>query len=509
MNGTSMPQSPEPLWRKTVTMPQFPSLTQDMEADVAVVGAGMAGIVTTYLLANEGYKTILFDAGSIANGTSGHTTAKITAQHGLIYDELIQHIGKEKASLYYKANETAASFIEQTIQKHGISCDFSRQDAFLYTNSDAYIEKLEKEMQAYETLGIPGEWVGSLPDGIPGKKAVKMAGQAQFHPLSYLKALIENLMDKNVPIFEQTTAKDIDFGSPLKIKTEKGHTITCKYVCICTHYPFYNAKGLYFSRIYPERSYLLAVKPVKPFPGGMYINAEQPSRSFREAEGAGEKLLLVGGENHKTGHGEPEIRHYEALQQFAEETFGIGAFCCRWSAQDMTTLDKIPYIGPITKNEERVMVATGFRKWGMTGTHLAAMLMRDRIMQKENPYAGIFSPQRFEADPMVKKFISANVDVAGQLVKGKLDMRDQSLDALKNDEGAVVRVNGKRAGAYKDQDGNIYLLDTTCTHMGCEVKWNSGDRTWDCPCHGSRFACTGEVVEGPAKEPLKKIGYQD
>lgn len=211
----------------------------------------------------------------------------------------------------------------------------------------------------------------------------------------------------------------------------------------------------------------------------------------------------------QTGHGEPEICHYEALQKFAVETFGIGAFCCRWSAQDMTTLDKIPYIGPITKNEERVMVATGFRKWGMTGTHLAAMLMRDRIMQKENPYADIFSPQRFEADPMVKKFISANTDVAGQLVKGKLDMRDQSLDALKNDEGAVVRINGKRAGAYKDQDGNLYLVDTTCTHMGCEVKWNSGDRTWDCPCHGSRFACTGEVVEGPAKEPLKKIDQQD
>ncbi|GER70915.1 (2Fe-2S)-binding protein [Weizmannia acidilactici] len=509
MNEKSIPHYPEPIWRKTVSLPRFPSLQEDIEADVAVAGAGMAGIVTAYLLAKEGIKTVLFDAGEIANGTSGHTTAKITAQHGLVYDELIQHIGIESAGLYYKANEAAASLIKNIIRENDISCSFSHQAAFLYTNSDDYFEKLEKEMRAYDTLGIHGEWLDRLPDGIPAKKAVKMERQAQFHPLSYLKALVEFLMEKQVPIFENTTAKDIEYGNPIKIKTEKGHTISCNYVCICTHYPFYDAKGLYFTRMYPERSYLIAVKPEKPFPGGMYINTEQPTRSFREVEAEGEKLLLVGGENHKTGQGGPMIRHYEVLQEFAEKTFGIETFYCRWSAQDLTTLDKIPYIGPVTKMEPNVFIETGFRKWGMTGTHVAALIMRDLILQKENPYVEMFAPQRFEADPMVKNFVSANVDVAEHLVKGKFDLPDKPLEQLEPDEGAVVRINGKRAGAYKDNEGNIYLLDTTCTHMGCEVKWNSGERTWDCPCHGSRFSFTGEVVEGPAKDPLTKIEYQE
>ncbi|WP_018662180.1 FAD-dependent oxidoreductase [Heyndrickxia acidiproducens] len=506
--NASFPKNPEPLWRKTTAMPHFPSLTEDIHVDVAVVGAGMTGIATAYLLAKEGVKAALFDAGEIANGTSGHTTAKITAQHGLIYDELIGHFGKEMAETYYKANEAGAACIEAIVKELGISCDYSHQDAYIYANRDQDLAKLEKEWQAYQTLGIKGEWLDSLPVDISVKKAIKMEGQAQFDPLAYLKPLVTFLAENNVPVFENTTAKEIEYGKPVKIKTDKGHTVSCNTVCVCTHFPFCDAKGLYYTRMYPNRSYLIAVKPVKPFPGGMYINAGQPVRSLRGVTVNGEKLLLVGGENHKTGEGEPMIQHYEALQDYAEKTFGIEKFYSRWSAQDLTTLDKVPFIGPITKNEPNVLIATGFRKWGMTSSHLAAMIMRDKIVNKPNPYFKLFSPQRFEGDPMVKKFLSTNLDVAGHFIEGKLDLPDKSLQDLQQGESAIVRMKGKRAGAYKDEDGKIHVLDTTCTHLGCEVNWNSGDRTWDCPCHGSRFSYTGEVIEGPAKKPLKKIAEE-
>ncbi|WP_164668833.1 FAD-dependent oxidoreductase [Virgibacillus doumboii] len=505
-DSINVPQFPEPYWRDSVSFDSYPKLTGTIkDTDVAIVGGGITGITAAYLLTKEGLKVTLIDAGVILNGVTGHTTAKITAQHGIIYDELIQHFGKEQASLYYQACMEAKKLIEDTIEKHDISCNYQTEDSFIYTNSEKYQSKLDTEKNAYDELDIPGELTNDIPIGLPVKAALKMKDQAQFHPLKYLKVLVDEAVKNGLKIYENTTATDVEYNKHPAIITRDEHRIHCRYVIQATHYPFYDGQGFYPTRMYPERSYVVAVKTPVKYPGGMYINAESPTRSLRSEEVNGEELWLFVGENHKTGQGGSTMKHYDALQQYAEEKFGISEYVYRWSAQDLTTLDKVPYIGPVTDEEEAVFVATGYRKWGMTNGTIAAKILSDRILDKESPYAELFSPSRFHADPAIRKFTSANADVAKHLIKGKLEYTNDNVKDLSTDDATVTRVKGKRTGVYKDKENILYAVDTTCKHLGCEVHWNSGDRTWDCPCHGSRYSYTGEVIEGPAVEPLNKV----
>ena len=504
-SSNAMPQFPEPYWRE-VTLPPFEKLTKDLTVDIAIVGGGITGITAGYLLRKEGLKVAILEAGTILNGTTGHTTAKITAQHGLIYDELIQHFGEEKAKLYYQSADRALQFIKKTIQEKSIDCDFSEEDAFIYSITDEYANKIQKEADAYQTLGINGSLQTSIPFDIPIKNALMMKGQAQFHPLKYLKQLVLDFIEAGGLIFEQTTATDVEDGDDPKIITREGHRVSCKYVISGSHFPFFDGMGLYFTRMYAERSYIIGIKSKKPYPGGMYISADDPTRSLRYTPVNGEPLVLIGGENHKTGQGPDTMLHYLALEAFAEKTLGIEEYSYRWSAQDLITLDKVPYIGPVTADKPNILVATGYRKWGMTNGTTAAMLLTDIILEKENPYRDLFSPSRFKkADPDIKKFISINANVAGHLLKGKLEFVPKDPSDLQIDEGSVVMVNGKRAGAYKDPEGKLHIVDTTCTHLGCECEWNHGERTWDCPCHGSRYSYDGEVLNGPTEKPLRKI----
>lgn len=505
MEHEQLPKFPEPYWRDSTNFPTFPKLTENIKTEVAIVGAGITGITTAYLLAKEGIKVALIDAGNILNGTTGHTTAKITTQHDLIYDELISNLGEEKARLYYEANDKARQFIKDTVQQHNIQCDFTEEDAYLYTNSADNLHKLTKELEAYKKLGIPGEYVQSIPLPVPIKAALVIRNQAQFHPLRYLKTLVEQFIEAGGVIYENTTADDVEKGSYLQIITKDGHRITCSYVVACSHFPFYDKTSFFFTRMYPERSYVLGVKTKQEYPGGMYLSVDNPNRSLRYTTMGDEKLVLIGGESHKTGQGINMMKHYEALQAFGEETFGIEEIPYRWSTQDLITLDKVPYIGHINENNPNIFVATGYRKWGMTNGTAAALLLKASIMKIDSPYKELYAPSRFHASSDIQSFASINLDVAKHLIEGKLEFALRKPEDLVNGEGAVVRVNGKRAGAYKDDDGKIHIVDTTCTHLGCEVEWNSGDCTWDCPCHGSRFSIQGDVIEGPADKALKKI----
>ncbi len=500
-----MPQFPEPYWRADSQNSEFPSLSEDTKCDVAIVGGGIAGITTAYLLQKEGKDVVLIDATTLMNGTTGHTTAKITSQHGLIYDEFIQHFGKEKARHYYDANEEGLAFIRDLVSKNQIDCDFSQQDAYVYTNDDTYIEKLKKEDQAYEQLGIEGGLVDetSLPFSV--KRAITIRNQAQFHPVKYLRFLIDEFIKQGGKIHENTTASDVATGDNPKVITREGHKITCSYLVCATHFPFYDKRGFYFARMYGERSYALGVKTKKPITDGMYISAEDPKRSIRFTPLGNENLMIIGGEKHKTGQGINTSKHYEALAKFSHELFPDAEIAYRWATHDLITLDKLPYVGHLTENQENIFIATGFRKWGMTNSTNAAKMIRDAILEKENPYRELFTPHRFYADPSLKKLVQENADVAKHLIKGKIELVRRKPEDLKVDEGSVVTVNGKRAGGYRDQDGQLHLVDTTCRHMGCEVEWNDGERTWDCPCHASRYDIDGNVIEGPTTKPLKKV----
>ncbi|SDJ68817.1 FAD-dependent oxidoreductase [Sediminibacillus albus] len=497
-------ESPDSLWRETVKIPDFPRLRSNLEVDIGIVGGGITGITAAYLLAKEGYKIALMDAGKLLEGTTGNTTAKITAQHGLIYDELIQQFGEDTAELYYQFNQEAMELIEELIDIHQIECGFSQEDAYIYTASSQLVDTLKKEKQAYDILGIDNELVSELPIGLSVEAGLKMKNQYQFHPLEYLRKLVEKLEEQGVQIFEETTATGVDNKGKPTIETKDGFQITCEKVVEASHFPFTDARGVFSTRMYPERSYVVAAKSARPFPGGMYASIDTPTRSIRSVSAAGENWWLIGGEGHKTGKGGNTAGHYQALAEFAETHFEAEAYPYYWSAQDLTTLDKMPFIGPISDDQSDILVATGYRKWGMTLGTGAAMMITDIILQRENRFQEVFSPSRFHADPDLVSFAKYNTDSAKELIKGKLEYTSKNVEDIPASQADIIRVKGKRTGVYKDPEGHIHMVDTTCTHMGCEVNWNEAERTWDCPCHGSRFTATGEVIEGPAKIPLKK-----
>lgn len=501
-----MPTYPEPYWRDPNPFTTQSKLTEDTETDVVVIGAGITGITTAYLLSKAGVKVLLVDAGRIGNGTTGHTTAKITAQHDVIYDELIQHFGTEQAAAYYQACMDAKQFIKNTIQELQIDCDYQAEDAYLYTTDSANMAKLEKEARAYEKLRIPGELCDRLPLALDEVAGLRMSGQAQFHPLRYLAALVEQFLAAGGRIVENTTVVDIEEGTQPIVITRDEQRIKCQQVVLASHFPCYDGGGFYFTRLHADRSYVLAIQPEKAYPGGMYLSIDSPAtRSLRQVTIHGESYVLVGGQSHKTGKGICTMQHYEILEQFAQDTLGIRAYPYRWSAQDLITLDKVPYIGKLTAKHDNIFVATGFRKWGMTQSTIAANLITDLIMKRDNPYATLYDPSRqFQADPGLRNFVVENVDVAGSLIAGKVGVTFKEPHDVKPNEGALVMVDGQKCGAYRDEAGQLHVVDATCTHLGCEVEWNHGDRTWDCPCHGSRYTVEGEVIEGPAKQPLGK-----
>lgn len=496
---------PEPYWRDSISIPEFPALSEDIDVDVAIVGGGISGITAAYLLSSEGLKVALLEADKLLNGSTGHTTAKITAQHNLLYDELIQHTGKCKAKRYYESNQDAIRFIEKTSQELGIDCEFQSEDAYVYSITDEYAKKIEKEFSAYRMLGIDGDVVKQIPLPIDVQNAIVMRNQAQYHPLKYLMGLVDILRKKGVQIYEHTVATDVEYGERPVIVTRHGHRISADKVLACSHFPFYDGAGFYFTRMYAKRAYIIAAKCNIDYPGGMYISAETPAISLRSVQIDNEQMLLISGADHKTGQGKDTMEHYQSLEAYGREVLGLTEVRYRWSNQDLFTLDKIPFIGELTQSHPNVLVATGYKKWGMTSSVVAAQLLRDIVMDRENPYRDVYDPSRFYADPSLRKFLSTNINVAAHLIKGKFEVSDLAADDLAPGEGAVITHDGRRAGAYRDDDGQVYIVDTTCTHLGCEVNWNHGDKTWDCPCHGSRFAVNGDVIEGPAEKPLERL----
>ncbi|MFL0365822.1 FAD-dependent oxidoreductase [Pseudobacillus sp. 179-B 2D1 NHS] len=494
----------EPLWRADTKLPSFPALTEQVYADTVIVGGGITGIITAYMMTKEGKKVVILEADELLNGTTGHTTAKVTAQHNLIYDQLITSVGEDQARMYYEANAEAAHWIKETIEQQGIDCDWQEEAAYVYTNDEEKEKSLQKEAESYKKLGIDGALVDSMPWKVPFKQAVQMNGQARFHPLKFLKPLVEYIVKNGGAIYEHSPAEDIEKGEKPAVLLKSGVKAIGNHVVIATHFPFYD-NGFYFAKLYPTRSYVIAIKPKKQFPGGMYITAEQPTRSVRSTVYDGQEALLISGDGHKTGKGQPTAEHYQNLIKFAEKEFGIEKLLFTWSTQDLVPMDKIPYIGKADK-DENIYSATGFKKWGMTTSVVAARILSDLIVNKQNRYAELFSPDRFKADPGVKQFVKQQSDVAATFVKGKLDYFFKDGDNLPVNQGMIINWEGTRAGAFKEENGTVHLVDTTCTHMGCECEWNDAERTWDCPCHGSRYSISGEVMEGPAKKPLKNLG---
>lgn len=494
-------EPPRSYWMASTPVTEYPSLKDDLKVDLAIIGGGMAGISCAYLLKDAGMKIAVIEADRILQGTTGHTTAKVTSQHDIIYSKIKKQISEEAAQQYADANESAIRLIERITKERNIDCDFVDQSAYIYTQQEGYIDKIAEEAMAASSLGIKASYVESTLLPFPIKAAVRFDNQAQFHPRKFLLPLAKEITDSGSHIFEQSRVVDIEENDGYVLTTGEGRRISAEKLLIASHYPCYNKPGLYFTRIYVEKSYVVAIKAKEDYPGGMYINAEDPARSLRSQRSGKGELILVGGEHHKTGQGEDTTGYYGRLLDFANENFNVEGVSYRWSTQDCMTMDGLPYVGYFTAKSPNMYIVTGFGKWGMTNSMASAMVIRDLIIEGKSPWQEVYNPSRHTLAASAKNFVVENLNVADMLIEGKISPLPKDVD-IKPGEAKVFEMDGKRTGAYRDENNKLHVVDTTCSHMGCELSWNSAEKTWDCPCHGSRFSYDGDVVEGPTVAPL-------
>lgn len=475
----------ESIWSKTTVFDTRESLSGGLNTEVAIIGAGMAGVLTAFLLKQKGYKAIILEASRIGGGQTQNTTAKITSQHGLIYDKLIQDFGEEKAKQYADANELAIKKYKQLIEENNIDCDFMELPSYLYSTIGE--DSIKRESQAALKLGISSELVNETTLPFKVKSAVKFHGQAQFNPLEFLK-----FISKDITIYENTEVKTVEKNH---IITDRG-TVTAKYIVFATHYPFINIPGFYFMRMHQERSYVLLLENMKQL-DGIYYGVDEDGLSFRTYK----NYLLLGGGSHKTGDNRTGGK-YDMLRKRARELWPGYKEAGFWSAQDCMTLDNVPYIGQFCDSTPDWFVETGFKKWGMTSSMISAMIISDMISGTQNPYAEVFSPLRFTPIASAKTFFDEGKSAIKGLSSRILELPRARLDELPLGRGGIVEYDGKKVGVYKDENGEAYIVSIKCRHLGCQLEWNPDEKTWDCPCHGSRYDYKGNLIDNPAQEGL-------
>lgn len=429
------------LWKATASLSEFPELVGDVRTDVLIIGGGIAGILTAYLLHEKGVRYVLVEKGRICSGTTGNTTAKITFQHGLIYDKILKSDGTEAARKYLAANRAAFDKYAELCGK--TDCDYEIKDNYVYSTDDR--RKLEKEVEALEKIGYIADLCENVPLPVKTVGAVKFPDQAQFNPLKFLSSVAEGLN-----IYENTFVREMRGNTAV---TDKGK-IRADTVIAATHFPFINKHGSYFLKLYQHRSYVIALENAQDV-NGMYVDECDTGLSFRNYEG----LLLLGGGGHRTGK---KGGNWAELRAFAAKKYPDSREKHFWATQDCMSLDGIPYIGRYSAKTHGFYVASGFNKWGMTGSMTAAMLLSDMILGKRNGFASVFDPSRSIVKPQL--FINGAEAVCNLLTPSK-----------------------KR-----------------CPHLGCALKWNEAERSWDCPCHGSRFTEHGRVLDNPANGDLPK-----
>ncbi|XZH63495.1 FAD-dependent oxidoreductase [Clostridium perfringens] len=473
------------VWSESCKFRKREALNKDIKTDVLVIGAGIAGILTAYMLKQKGREVVLIDAAEIASGNTKNTTAKITSQHDLIYSKLITEFGEEKARQYAKANELAIKKYKEIIEDKRIECDFEEKPAYVYSLNE--VDVLKEEVEAAKNLGIDAEFVQEVNLPFKIKGAVKFNNQAQFNPLKFLKGISNELV-----IYENTRALEIKEN----LVVTSGGNITANNIVVATHYPIMNAPGYYFMKMHQERSYVLALENTSEI-DGMYIDLNKEGYSFRTYN----NLLLLGVISHRTGENE-EGGSYDELRKVAKKLYPKAKEKYYWSAQDCMTIDGIPYIGRYSSETPNIYVATGFNKWGMTSSMVSAMIISDMILEKENDFSEIFSPRRFDLSLSINNIANDLIETAKNFIAQKVSIPSSEIEHIKNGHGGIIEYNGEKVGVYKNKEGKEFFVSTKCTHLGCQLSWNADELTWDCPCHGSRFDYKGRLIGSPATKDL-------
>jgi glycine/D-amino acid oxidase-like deaminating enzyme/nitrite reductase/ring-hydroxylating ferredoxin subunit len=483
---------------------RFPSLTSTLDVDVAVIGAGITGVTTAHLLKQAGKTVALIETNGVGYGATGYTTAKLTVGHSLVYHDLIESFGEDAARAYARSNQEAIERVQTIVSDNSIDCDREAASNYVYTERDTSMRDIEQEAEAARRVGVDAELTTETDLPYPVRAAVRVDDQAQLHPWKYLAALARLVDGDGSHVLELTRATDVRNGNRCEVETTSG-IVRAAHVVVATQMPFLD-RGLYFTRAHPMASYAIAASiDTERAPRGMYISVDKPTRSIRSTPSDdGGRMLIVGGEGHKPGDDSDTDARYARLEAFMRERFGLDSADYHWSTHDYMPVDKLPYIGRLRRGVDNIYVATGFAKWGLTKGTLAAAIISDAILGRENEWAELYDSTRLDARHSAARFAKENAGVGLRFFRDRLRPRDgrEDVDRLAPGEGTIARVGAKQVAAYRDDDGELHVLSARCTHLGCIVGWNPADRAWECPCHGSRFAADGTLVQGPATADL-------
>jgi glycine/D-amino acid oxidase-like deaminating enzyme/nitrite reductase/ring-hydroxylating ferredoxin subunit len=468
------------------------------EVDVAVIGGGIAGITTALLLKRGGARVAVIEAATVGSGVTGATTAKVTALQSTVLSQIRSRHGDDTAAVYAQASTAAVEQVASLAEELGIDCDLARRPALTYAPEGSDMDAVTDEHEAARAAGLPTELVEDAGLPYPVAGAVRLAEQLELHPVRYVRGLAEAIDGDGSVVLEGVRVRGVDDGTPCRITTT-GPTLTARHVVVATHYPLLD-RGVFFARLEPQRSYCVAARVHGEPTRTMAISAGSPTRSIRSHR----ELLIVGGEGHAAGAREATPERFAALEAFAREHWDVAELTHRWSAQDPHVYDSLPVIGPYVPGSSRLWVASGFMKWGLTSGTFAAMILRDRIGGAESPWAATFAPNRVSlrsAPKLAEMNARVGVDFVGDRLKpGEAG----SADDVPPGEARVVREGLGRTGVYRDEEGEVHAVSLRCTHLGCLLRFNAAETSWDCPCHGSRFDVDGQVLEGPAVDPLQR-----
>lgn len=477
----------KPLWSTTTTISSHDKLLSDIECDVLVIGGGIAGILTAYFLSQNNVNTVLVEAASICSGQTAKTTAKITSQHGACYQQIEKKFSTSVARTYANATEKAIDEFDRLIFDNRIECDFVRLPSYLYSLKST--DTINKEFEFTRKCSINAELTTRTELPFSVKLALRYQNQAQFNPYPFISALCDY-----ISIFENTRVKRVEgniaFCDNAKIKAKK--------IVFATHYPIVNFPGMYFTRMHQSRSYVVAVKNA-PALKSMYYCVDKGGLSFRSFR----DYLLLSGCSHRTGEKCTEHDPYEHLLKQAREFYPQAFLCNNFSAQDCMSPDHLPYAGMYAESRPDWYVLTGFSKWGMTDSILGAKLVSDLILGNKNSLKKILSPSRFNLST-VKPVLNEICHSIKGLSKTAFRIPLDSLTDIKRGEAKIVMYGSHRCGVYRSDEGEIFAVSASCPHLGCALSWNANEKSWDCPCHGSRFSYTGELIDNPAQISLKR-----
>ncbi|HSL59748.1 MAG TPA: FAD-dependent oxidoreductase [Acidimicrobiales bacterium] len=492
------------VWLATAEHTTHPPLAGDTDVDVAVVGGGITGLTTALLLQRDGARVALIEARQVGVGTTGGTTGKVTSQHQLTYHDLIEHRGEDIARGYADANQQAIELVAALAELTEADCDLIRAPAYVYAERPEERAAIEAEHAAAVRLGLPAHLIDDIDLPVPVEVALRFDHQAHVHATRYTEALARAIVAGGGTVVERTRALGVEEHHDHAVVVTEHGRVRAEQVVVATLLPFVD-RGGFFAKSRPKRAYGIALRLRGPAPEGMHINVGSPTRSTRPWTDDGRPGMVVVGETLPTGEGEHSPARWGALERWAGEHLDVESFAYRWSAQDYTTPDQVPYVGR-SPRMSRTFVATGMRKWGLTNGTAAAEVLTALVRGREHRWQEVFDATRIGDIESITELAADNIHVARRFVADHIGrLRADAVGDLEPGEGAVVDADGDTVGAYRDPSGAVHAVSLTCTHLGCTVAFNSAERSWDCPCHGSRFATDGSVLEGPAVHPLDRF----